>query len=73
MAGPVPHLNTIPETARKLRVSRETVYQLINRGDLESCDIAPSGSRRPKTRVSDTAIEAFVAARTRKVQRLRSA
>lgn len=67
------HLNTIPETAKKLRVHRDTVYQLINRGDLESCDIAPSGSRRPKTRVSDAAIERFVAARTRKATHLRSA
>lgn len=73
MAKPEPNLNTIPETAKKLRVSRETVYQLINRGDLESCDIAPTGSRRPKTRVSDGAIEAFIAARTRKAKHLRSA
>lgn len=73
MAAPAPYLNTIPETAKKLQVSRETVYQLINRGDLESCDIAPSGSRRPKTRVSDEHIAAFIKARTRKPKRLRTA
>lgn len=66
-------LHTIPETARLLGVHRDTVYQLINRGDLESCDIAPSGSRRPKTRVSDAAIERFITARTRKPKRLRTA
>jgi excisionase family DNA binding protein len=28
-------LRTIPEVARELRVSRETVYRAIRRGDLE--------------------------------------
>lgn len=66
-------LLTIPQVADALGVHRSTVYDLIARGDLESCDIAPSGSRSPKTRVSDAAIERFVAARTRKTGHLRSA
>jgi excisionase family DNA binding protein len=66
-------LHDIPETAVILDVSRVTVYRLIANGDLESCDVAPSGSRRPKTRVSDAAIDAFIKARTRNTKRLRSA
>lgn len=58
-------LNTVPETAKALGVHRATVYELIARGDLESCDIAPTGSTRSKTRVSDDAIAAFIKARTR--------
>jgi hypothetical protein len=70
---PAPRLNTIPETAEKLRCHRDHVYVLIASGALESCDIAPPGSRRSKTRVSDEAIAAFVAARTRKHKSLRTA
>lgn len=59
-------LHTIPETAAILGVSRATVYHLIACGDLGSCDVAPSASKRPKTRVSDEHIERFIKARTRK-------
>lgn len=66
-------LNTIPETAKRLKVCRDTVYAYIAAGDLESCDIAPSGSKRPKTRVSDEAIAKFIKTRTRQPKRLRTA
>jgi len=59
-------LHTINEAAALLRVSRATVYRLIATGDLESVDVAPTGSRSPKTRVSADAIARFIEARTRK-------
>ena len=65
-------LHTIDRTAEILDVARVTVYRLIAAGDLESCDVAPSGSRRSKTRVSDDAIAAFVRNRTRKAKALRT-
>ena len=41
---------TIPETAKKLGVSRETVYRLIRRGDLEAVPIPPpTGDLRVST------------------------
>lgn len=58
-------LNTIPETAAKLRISRDTVYRLIAGGALGSCDVSTPGARRPKTRVSDVHIQAFITARSR--------
>jgi len=61
-------LYDIPEVMRRLKTSKDTVYRLIAAGDLESCDIAPPGSKAPKTRVSDEAIERFIAARTRKAK-----
>lgn len=63
---PDERLNSIPETAARLRCSREHVYQLIASGALESCDIATPGAGRSKTRVSDEHIAAFIKARTRK-------
>lgn len=65
-AKSAPRLHDITTTAEILGVSRDTVYRLIATGDLESCDVAPTGSRQSKTRVSDDAIRAFIAARTRK-------
>lgn len=68
-----PRLHKLPEAAEILDVSLTTVYRLIASGDLESCDIAPSGSPQPKTRVSDEQLAAFIKARTRKTPRLRTA
>lgn len=65
-------LYDIPATARRLNTSKDTVYRLIAAGDLESCDIAPPGSKQPKTRVSDEAISKFIAARTRTTKELRA-
>jgi DNA binding domain, excisionase family len=63
MAG---RLYRIEEAAELLGVSRTTAYRLIACGDLGSCDVAPSGSRRPMTRVSDEHIAKFAADRDRK-------
>lgn len=65
-------LHSVEVTAELLDLSPATVYRLIAAGDLETCDAAPSGSRRPKTRVSDDAIDAFIRARTRKAKQLRA-
>lgn len=56
---------SIPAAAAALDTSPKTVYRLIHAGDLASVDIAPTGSKRPKTRVPAEAIAAFLAARAR--------
>jgi len=63
---------TIPETAERLRCSENHVYRLIASGDLSCTDIAQRGSRQPKTRVPETAITAFINARTTNARRLRA-
>jgi transposase len=68
-----PRLYDLPTVADMLGVSLTTVYRLIASSDLESVDIAPSGSPQPKTRVSDEQLAAFIKARTRKTPRLRTA
>jgi len=65
-------LYTIPETAALLGVCRDTVYKLIAEGDLDATEAAPRSSKSPKTRVSDEAIAAFIAARTRTAKELRA-
>jgi len=66
-------LYDIDETAELLGVGRATVYRLIAAGDLGSCDVAPTGSKRPKTRVSERHIAKFIADRDRQPKRLRTA
>jgi excisionase family DNA binding protein len=60
-------LLTIGETAAELRVSPDTVYRLISAGDLAAVDVAPSGSRRPKTRVERSDLAVYIKSRTRRV------
>lgn len=71
-ASAPPPLLTVLETAVALRVSDDTVYRLIAAGDLESTDVAPTGSRRPKTRVLAKSVNEFIASRTRNARGLRS-
>jgi len=59
-------LHTIPEAAGLLRCSENHVYRLIAAGVLPAVDIAVPGARRPKTRVSDEALRAYIGARTRR-------
>lgn len=66
-------LLTIPETASALRISRGTVYNLIAAGDLETTDVAPTGSRAPKTRVFADSVSSLIESRTRSARKLRSA
>jgi excisionase family DNA binding protein len=56
-------LLTIPEVAARLRCGKSSVYNLISIGELATTDIAIKGDR-PKTRVSEQAVEDFIAART---------
>ena len=70
MAG---RLYRIEDAAERLGVSRTTAYRLIAGGDLGSCDVAPPGSTRPMTRVSDAHIAKFIADRDRQPKRLRTA
>jgi excisionase family DNA binding protein len=69
----MPRLYRIEEAAELLGVSRPTTYRLIAAGDLGSVDVAPTGSKRPKTRVSDQHIAKFIADRDRKRKPLRTA
>ncbi|GIH69488.1 helix-turn-helix domain-containing protein [Sphaerimonospora thailandensis] len=57
-------LLTIPEAAKELRCSYNTVARLIARGALPSTDIAPPGSKRSRTRVPRDGLHAYIAART---------
>lgn len=61
-------LLTIREAAARLTLGKSSVYELIALGDLEVVDIAVKGFR-PKTRVPDHAVEAFIKARTRRAPR----
>ena len=61
-------LLTIPEVAARLRIGRSSVYELIAAGELTVADMAVKGSR-PKTRVTDKAVDDFIASRTRTAPR----
>jgi excisionase family DNA binding protein len=56
-------LLTIPEVAARLRCGKTSVYELISRGELATTDISVTGTR-PVTRVTEKAVEDFIAART---------
>lgn len=57
-------LLTIPEAADRIGCSRAHVYNLISAGLLNRHDISlpprNGGPRRPKTRVSDTDVDAYI-------------
>jgi len=59
-------LLTIPQVAERLGCHRDHVYTLIAAGAVEVVDIAAPGARRPKTRVSETALAAYIRRQTRK-------
>jgi len=56
MAGP-PMLLTIPEACRRLSISRATFYRLIDRGQLRTVPVSPSGRSR---RIPSSDIEAYI-------------
>ena len=59
-------LLTIPEAGQRLTLGRSSVYELIARGELAVVDVAVTGTR-PKMRISDKAVDDFIASRTRTV------
>ena len=65
-------LFTIPQAAEQLGVSENHVYRLIASGVLRAVDVRQPGSRRPKTRVREDDLAAFIDAHTRDAKTLRS-
>lgn len=63
-------LLTIPEVAAALRCGRTSVYELISAGELPATDVAVKG--RPKTRVTEAAVNAFIEKRTRQAPKRRA-
>ena len=57
-------LLTPREAAEALGCSVNSVYRLIAQGELQTVDVAPAESRRPKTRVRRADLQAFIDART---------
>ncbi len=55
-------LLTVAQAAKRLGVGRDTVYRLIALNHLEAFDVAV-GTQRTNTRVSEDAIESFLAER----------
>jgi excisionase family DNA binding protein len=53
----------IPEVAARLRLSRRTVLDKIRAGALEAINVG-QGSRLPAYRVSEAALDRFLAERT---------
>lgn len=57
-------LLSIPQVAERLDCSRWHVYALIRAGQLTPRDIslppADGGPRRPKTRIADTDVDAYI-------------
>lgn len=65
-----PQLLTIPEVMQRLGLrSRQTVYKLIDHGDLPVVDISPTGSKATRHRVSVDDLAAYISARTHKAGR----
>jgi excisionase family DNA binding protein len=55
-------LLTIEETADRLRCSVNHVYRLIAKGKIPVIDVALPGSQRPKSRVSEADLAAYIKA-----------
>lgn len=64
-------LLTIPETAERMGVSRSHVYNLIWAGELEFVNVALRKNGSTKKRISEAAILAYYAARTKRNPRQR--
>jgi excisionase family DNA binding protein len=57
-------LLSVPEAAARLACSRTHIYRLIAAGELRSVEIKASGTR-PKTRVREEDLEAYIDQHTR--------
>jgi excisionase family DNA binding protein len=60
-------LLTVPETAARLGVQRNTVYRLIKAGALRTVDIAATG-KKARARVREDDLAAFIESRTASVE-----
>jgi len=56
---------TVVEVAAALGVDKQTVYRAIWAGELTWVNLASPGARRARIRVRKSAVEAYLAARTR--------
>jgi excisionase family DNA binding protein len=68
-------LLTIPQVAERLQLDRSTVYRLIESGQLSVVDVSTgrttTGSGKPKSRVRDDVLDAFIESKTRTATDLR--
>ena len=63
MSNPSTVLLTVPETAVRLGVQRNTVYRLINAGELRAVNVAATGSKS-RARIREDDLAAFIESRT---------
>ena len=64
MSKPGTQLLTLPQAGERLGCSRTHIYRLIAAGKLRAVEIKALG-KRPKTRVREEDLEAFIEAHTR--------
>jgi excisionase family DNA binding protein len=63
---------TIPEVAEQLGIARTSVYDLIAAGELgEPLDVG--SAKRPRTRIGQSAVDAFIERRRRSLPKRRRA
>lgn len=56
-------LLTVKNAAAAIQAKEHTVYNAIKAGDLPWVDISPVGADRPRIRIRDTDLEAWVESR----------
>ncbi len=61
-AGRAPQLLTLKEVGTRLGISHDSVQRLVTAGSLAVVDV--STGTRPRLRISESALAAFIAART---------
>ncbi|MFE3461330.1 helix-turn-helix domain-containing protein [Nocardiopsis aegyptia] len=54
----------IPEAAAQIGCSRDHVYTLISAGHLAVTDISGPGAKRPKSRIPEDSLVAYIRSRT---------
>ncbi len=57
MTTQVPMLLTIPEACRRLSISRATFYRMLDRGQLRTVPVSPSGRSR---RIPSADLESYI-------------
>lgn len=60
------NLMTVTEFALRIGATRSTGYRIVAAGQVDTTDIAVKG--RPRLRISEDALERYVAARTERVR-----